>query len=123
MDSVTREKSKAFAIRVVNLYKYLRDEKREFVLSKQILRSGTSIGANLAESEVAISKRDFISKVYVSLKECNETLYWLDLLYETDYLSEEQFNSLFNDCTEMKKLLMATTKTLQSQLSNLNSKL
>ncbi len=116
MESVTRVKSKAFAIRIINLYKYLCDDKKEFVLSKQILRSGTSIGANLAESEVAMSKKDFISKVYISLKECSETIYWLELLYETDYLSKEQFNSLFNDCIEIKKLLMSTTKTLKQSL-------
>ena len=75
------DKSKAFALRIVKLYKYLCDEKHEYILSKQILRSGTSIGANIAESECAISEKDFLLKIYTSLKECSETLYWLDLLY------------------------------------------
>lgn len=116
MESVTRDRAKAFAIRIINLYKFLHDEKKEFVLSKQILRCGTSIGANLAESEAAISKKDFLSKIYIALKECNETIYWLELLFETDYLSKIQFESLVNDCVEIKKLLTATTKTLKSQL-------
>jgi len=81
-------KCKAFAIRIINLYKYLNEEKKEYILSKQLVRSGTSIGANLAEAQNAISKKDFTAKVYISLKECTETLYWIDLLYETDYLSQ-----------------------------------
>ena len=77
-------KSKKFAIRIVNLYRYLNEEKKEYVLSKQLLRSGTSIGANIAESECAISKKDFLSKIYIAFKEANETIYWLDLLFETE---------------------------------------
>ena len=79
-ENTARYKSKRFAVRIVRLYQYLCEEKREFVLSKQILRSGTSIGANLAEAECAISKKDFLSKIYIALKECSETLYWLELL-------------------------------------------
>ena len=90
-EKTVKFKSKKFSVRVVNLYKYLCDEKKEFVLSKQILRSGTSIGANIAESECAISEKDFLSKIYIALKECVETNYWLDLLFDTDYLSKEQF--------------------------------
>ena len=86
-DSTALRKSKLFAIRIVRLYQYLCSEKTEFVLSKQLLRSGTSIGANLAESECAISKKDFLAKVYIALKECAETLYWLELLRENGYLS------------------------------------
>ena len=96
------------------VYQYLCEEKREFVLSKQILRSGTSIGANLAEAECAISKKDFLSKIYIALKECSETLYWLELLTETDYLSEQEFKSLNADCDELRRMLSATTKTISS---------
>lgn len=108
-------KSKKFAIRIVNLYKYMCEDKKEYVLSKQILRSGTSIGANLAEAETAISKKDFLSKIYISLKECSETMYWLELLYETNYISQQMFISLNNDCNELRKMLSSTTKTLTSQ--------
>lgn len=109
-------KSKQFAIRIVNLYKYLCNDKKEFVLSKQILRSGTSIGANIAESECAISKKDFLSKLYIALKECSETLYWLDLLYDTEYLTEEQYNSMKKDCEEMRKMMSASTKTMAENI-------
>lgn len=108
-------KSKKFAIRAVRLYKYLCDEKKEFVLSKQFLRSGTSIGANISESECAISKKDFLSKIYIALKETNETLYWLDLLFETEYLNEQEYDSMKSDCEEIKKMLSSSTKTLQAQ--------
>lgn len=81
-------------------------------MSKQVLRSGTSIGANIAESECAMSSKDFLSKIYIALKECNETLYWLDLLYETQYITESQYSSIKGDCTEIKRILTATTKTL-----------
>ena len=110
--NTARYKSKAFAVRIVNLYKYLCDEKKEYTLSKQLLRSGTSIGANLAEAECAISRKDFQSKVYISLKECAETLYWLELLFETDYLNEKEYFSVKNDCEEIRKMLSSTTKTL-----------
>ena len=81
-------------------------------MSKQILRSGTSIGANLAESECAMSSKDFLSKIYIALKECNETLYWLDLLYETDFINDKAYFSIREDCNEIKRILMATTKTM-----------
>lgn len=109
-------KSKKFAVRIVNVYKYLCNEKSEFVLSKQLLRSGTSIGANIAESECAISEKDFLSKIYIALKECSETIYWLELLYETDYLSQSELESVRSDCIEIKKILSATTKTLKNKL-------
>ena len=89
--SVVGDKSKAFAIRIIRLYKFLQTEKKEFVLSRQLLRSGTSIGANLAEADYAVSKSEFLSKVYIALKETAETLYWLELLYETDHLTEAQY--------------------------------
>ncbi len=122
-EKTARFKSKKFAVRIVNLYRYLCEEKKEFVLSKQILRSGTSIGANLAEAEAAISKRDFLAKVYIALKECTETQYWIELLRETDYLTEEQFQSLSADCEELRKMLSSTTKTILSTLNTPNSKL
>ena len=118
VEKTAKFKSKKFAVRTVNLYKYLCEEKREFVLSKQLLRSGTSIGANLAESECAMSEKDFLLKVYIALKECSETLYWLELLKDTDYLSDKQYESLSADCIELKKMLMSTTKTMSSKLND-----
>lgn len=114
-EKTARYKSKRFAVRIVRLYQYLSNEKKEFVLSKQLLRSGTSIGANLAEAECAISRKDFLSKVYIALKECSETLYWLELLEETDYLTEQEFQALNADCEELKKMLSATTKTIAAE--------
>lgn len=122
-EKTVKYKSKRFAVRIVNLYKYLCDEKKEFVLSKQVLRSGTSIGANIAESECAISEKDFLSKIYIALKECSETIFWLDLLHETEYLSDEMYNSIIGDCEELKKMLSSTTKTMNSKLHSAHSKL
>ena len=118
-----KKKSKAFAVRIVRLYRYLCDEKGEYVLSKQLLRSGTSIGANLAEAECAISRKDFLSKVYIALKECVETEYWLELLHETDYLTEQEYQSINTDCEELRKMLSSTTKTLNSTLNTPHSTL
>lgn len=112
-DSIVFDKSKKFAIRVVKLYNYLCDEKKEFVLSKQLLRSGTSIGANIAEANSAFSKKDFLAKMYIAFKECSESKYWLELLHETDYLTQSQFDSINADCTEIQKLLSSITKTLK----------
>lgn len=112
MPSIAYDKAKAFAVRVVRLYQYLCDEKHEHVLSKQLLRSGTSIGANLAESINAISRQDFLSKVYIALKECSETEYWLDLLHDTGYLSDAEYSSVTSDCHELTRMLGATTKTI-----------
>ena len=108
-----KEKSERFAVRTVNLYKYLCFTKNEYVMSKQILRSGTSIGANLAEAECAISRNDFIAKVYIALKETSETLYWLRILRKTDYITEKQYNSIYSDCEEIRKILSSSTKTLK----------
>ena len=108
-----KEKSERFAVRIVNLYKYLCFEKNEYVMSRQILKSGTSIGANLAEAECAISRNDFIAKIYISLKETSETLYWLRILKKTDYITEKQYNSIYNDCEEIRKILSSSTKTLR----------
>ena len=114
--STALRKSKVFAVRIVRLYQYLCSEKKEFVLSRQLLRSGTSIGANLAESECAISKKDFLAKIYIALKECAETLYWLELLRETEYLSSAEYESIHTDCEELRKMLSSTTKTLSESI-------
>ncbi len=115
------DKSKAFAVRIVKIYQYLCEEKKEYILSKQLLRSGTSIGANLAESECAISRNDFLSKVYIALKETSETLYWLELLKRTDYLTENQYESISSDAEELRRMLSATTKTMKDSKQNLHS--
>ena len=104
-------KSKAFALRIIGLYKFLSDEKKEFVMSKQVLRSGTSIGANIAEAQCGISDKDFLAKMYIAFKECAETRYWLELLYESGYITEVQYKSIFSDCTELFKLLPSITKS------------
>lgn len=101
-----------FSVRIVNLYKYLTEEKKEFILSKQLLRCGTSIGANLAEAQSAQSKNDFISKAYISLKESNESLYWLLLLYRTEYLNKDEYDSIRHDCNELKSILVSITKRM-----------
>ena len=110
-DNIIFNKSKAFAIRIINLNKYLSSDKNEYVLSKQLLRSGTSIGANVREASVAQSKKDFIAKMNIALKEAAESEYWLELLYETNYLSESEFESISSDCSEINKLLISIVKT------------
>ena len=116
-ENVIVHKSKLFAVRIINLYKYLSNEKREYVLSKQILRSGTSIGANVKEAIRGQSKADFYAKMNIALKETSETEYWLELLYETDYLTEQQFKSIYPDCQELIKILMSITKTQNEKSS------
>ena len=118
MNNSAKIKSKAFALRIIKMYKYLTKNKREFVISNQVLRSGTSIGANLAEAECAISRKDFTSKVYVALKECSETKYWLELLVESGYINPKHFESIYDDCMDILRMLMATTKTLKQEQSN-----
>lgn len=110
-ESILYSKSMDFSIDIVNLYKYLCSEKREYVLSKQILRSGTSIGANIREANYAQSRADFINKMSISLKESNETLYWLELLYKTNYINEDQYNKLYSSCLELLKMLQASVIT------------
>jgi four helix bundle protein len=109
--SILREKSYLFAIRIVRLYRFLCDEKKEFVLSKQLLRSGTAIGALIKEAEFGQSKADFINKMSIALKEANETDYWLHLLKDTDFLNEKMFESISADCVELIKMLVSTVKT------------
>ena len=110
-DDILLGKSMDFAVRIVNLYKYLSREKRENILSKQLLRSGTSIGANVREAVYAQSRKDFISKMSIALKEASETEYWLELLFKTGYLTNEQYHSIRLDCGEAAKLLTAIVKT------------
>ena len=111
MANIIEEKSFAFAVRIVNLYKHLNETKKEFVLSKQLLRSGTSIGANIAEAEQAQSTADFISKMSIALKEASETKYWIRLLASTSYLTEAESVSILNDCVELEKILVSIIKS------------
>ncbi len=117
-NNIISVKAKKFAVRIVRLYNYLCDEKREFVMSKQLMRSGTSIGANISEGICGISKKDFLSKMYIAFKECVETQYWLDLLNETEYLSETEYRSIYEDCEELRKLLSSITKTTQERINS-----
>lgn len=117
-DNIIKSKSFLFAIRIIKLYKYLSEEKREFVLSKQMLRSGTAIGALIRESEYAESKADFIHKLSISLKEANETEYWLMLLKETNYISQKEFDSINSDVIELLKLLISIIKTSKNKIMN-----
>lgn len=110
-ENIVKEKSFCFAVRIVNLSKYLVEQKREFVLSKQILRSGTAIGALIRESEHAESKADFIHKLSIALKEANETDYWIDLLHQTNYLIAKEHQSIKTDILELIKLLTSIIKT------------
>ena len=110
-ESLVFEKSKAFAVRVVKLYQWLANEKSEYLMSKQCARSGTSIGANLAEALRGQSRPDFTSKLQISLKEANETLYWLELLKSTDYITAKMYDSINNDCLELVKMLTAIIVT------------
>jgi len=112
--SITLEKSRKFAIKVNNLYKYLCEEKHEYVLAKQLLRSGTSIGANMSEAQYSVSRKEFLVKVTISLKECAETEYWLDLLKEINLLSPSEYNDIIQDCKELLRLLISTTKTIKT---------
>lgn len=114
--STIYDKSLAFAIRIVKVYKYMGEERKEFVLSKQLLRSGTAIGALVKEAKQAESKNDFIHKFSIALKEASETEYWLLLLLETNYLTKKAFTSLNNDCVELLKLLTSIIKTTKQNL-------
>ena len=114
MNSNVEQKSFLFSVRIVKLARYLQEEKREYILSKQLIRSGTSIGANIVESQQAQSRADFISKLSIALKEACETNYWLRLLQATDYLSEPEFSSIIADCRELEKMLTSIIKTTRS---------
>ena len=114
MGNIVQEKSFAFALRIVKLSNYLQKEKHETVMSKQLLRCGTSIGANVAESRYAQSRADFISKLSIALKESAETSYWLQLLHESSYLNDAEFQSISSNCKELEKLLSAIVKTAKN---------
>ena len=109
-----QDKSFKFAVRIVKLNRYLTDNKKEYTLSKQLLRSETSIGANIAEAQQAQSRADFIAKLSISLKEATETKYWLRLLNATDYLSDQESESVINECVELEKMLVAIIKKLKN---------
>ena len=111
--SIVAGKSLDFAVRIVKLYSYLCDEKREHIMSKQLLRSGTSIGANVKEALYGQSSNDFLSKMSIALKEASETEYWLELLKRTEFLTAEQYESMSSDCIELLKLLISITGTVK----------
>ena len=110
MNSLVYEKAYKFAIRIVNAYKYLSEEKKEYILSKQLIRSGTSIGANIAEANGAISQADFSAKISIAYKECLETKYWLSLLKDTGYIEQKAFDSIYQDADEIGKILFSILK-------------
>ncbi len=114
--SILKEKSFAFAVRTVKLYMYLKDSKKEYVLSKQLLRSGTSIGALIREAKNAESKMDFVHKLAIAQKECDETLYWIELLKETEYLNQRQFDSLHNEAQCILKMIRSSIITTKQSL-------
>ncbi len=117
-DNIIVDKSKRFALRIIKLYRYLREEKKEYILSKQLLRAGTSIGANVKEGVRGQSKPDFYSKLNIALKEASETEYWLELLHESGYLEDTFFESIYTDCQELIRLLVAITKTQKFPVNN-----
>lgn len=106
------DKCMNFSIRIIGLCRFLNEEKHEYRIADQMFRSGTSIGANIAEAQCAISKKDFIAKLYISLKESNETLYWLRLLQRTQYITNKQYESVYKDCEELKRMLVSITKKM-----------
>lgn len=117
-NSIVGEKSEDFAVRIVRLCQYLKEQKHEYVVSKQLLRSGTSIGANINEALSGISRKDFLSKMYIAFKECRETQFWLRLLYRTGYLDEREFNSIGADCTELLRMLSGITRTTSQSMDD-----
>ena len=121
MENIVLDKSKAFAVRVIRLYQFLTNEKKEFVLSKQLLCSGTSIGANCREANRGQSKADFAAKMNIALKEADETAYWLELLHETHYLTDKAFESIYADCDELISLLVRIIKSSKNLFCILHS--
>ena len=113
--NILEDKCMNFSIRVVSLCRFLNEEKNEYRIADQMFRSGTSIGANVAEAQCAISKNDFVAKLYISLKEANETLYWLKLLHRTQYITGKQFDSIYRDREELKRLLVSVTKKMTTK--------
>ena len=117
-ENIIKIKSFDFAVRIVHLFKFLKDDKKEFVLSKQLLRSGTSVGAMIREAEHAQSKADFIHKLSIAQKEINETIYWLELLQATDYLNTKQFENIHANAIELIKLITSSIKTAKSNINH-----
>lgn len=117
-ESILKTKSYSFALRVVKFHQFLRKEKKEYILSKQILRCGTAIGALIREAEFAQSKADFTNKMQIALKESNETHYWLEIFKDNNYISEKMFKSISFDCQELIKLLVSTVKTSKKRKTN-----
>ena len=113
--NVIREKSMGFAIRIVKLSRYLQENKKEYIMSKQLLKSGVSIGANVNEAINGQSRKDFLAKMYISFKEATESEYWITLLANTDYLDETEYHSILRDCVEIKKILNAIIKSTKEQ--------
>ena len=117
-NNIVVDKNMTFAVRIVRLYKYLCSEKQEYVLSRQVLKSGTSIGANVKEAIRGQSRADFVSKLNIALKEASKTEYWLELLFKTEYINEAQFGSIHTDCVELIKLLTSITKTTRGDMDS-----
>ena len=111
-NNIIKDKSFAFAVRIVGLYKFLKEEKQEYIMSKQLMRSGTSIGANVCEAIKAVSKKDFTNKIRIALKEASECEYWIELLFATNYLNEAEYKSVMSDCEEVNKILTAISKSI-----------
>lgn len=116
-DSILKDKSLDFAIRAVKLCRYLSSEKKEFVIGNQLLKSGTSIGAMIREAEHGESKSDFIDKLSIAQKECNESIYWLELLYKTDTISLDEFNSIHSDSVELMKIITSIINSTKRNLT------
>jgi four helix bundle protein len=114
-DSVLKRKSFSFSVRIVRLCKYLSGQHREYILSRQLLRSGTAIGALIREAEFAESRKDFVHKLTIALKEANETEYWLQLIYATDYINKQMYDSIYEDIIELIRMLVSSIKTIKSK--------
>ena len=114
-ENVIKIKSFAFALRIINLYQYLQTEKKEYIMSKQLMRSGTSIGAMIREAEQAESNSDFIHKLAIAQKEANESEYWIELLHQSKYTDKTQYESIFQDITELRKILTSIIKTSKAK--------
>ena len=114
-ESILKTKSFDFAVRIINLYKYLKKRHGEYIISQQIFRAGTSIGALIREAEFAESRKDFMHKLYIGLKESNESIYWLQLLYTTEFINKKMFDSLMQDATGLLKMLTASIKTIKTK--------
>lgn len=116
-ENIIKEKSKKFAVRIISFYKILTTSRNETIMAKQILRSGTSIGANIVEAQHGSSRKDFLNKMYIAFKECNETQYWLDLFFESGYITKVEYDSISQDCEELNKMLCRITKTTKAEMS------